>query len=123
MAKPGNKNNKARCDKYKQQSRRAKNKALKQERHEKRMARFAKRKAEGKDYANRKNATVTDPENRGTNMMEKQLFRDFENDNRLPYARSTSVFRKLSNMVANEELRIKKALERTSNGKKKGKEN
>lgn len=45
--------NKKACEKYKLSGREAENKALKQERHKKRMARFAKRKEEGKAYVYR----------------------------------------------------------------------
>ena len=43
MAKPGT--NKKRCEKYKQSGNKAHNKQLRQERHQKRMDRFAKRRA------------------------------------------------------------------------------
>lgn len=42
--------NKKRCEKYKASGNRERNKILKQERHKKRMERFAKRREEGKNY-------------------------------------------------------------------------
>jgi len=122
MAKPGNKNNKERCQKYKTQGRREKNKRLKQERNEKRIARFAKRKAEGKGFWGKDRTRTEDPS--GSNVTEKELFRDYANDHRLPYARETSVFRKLANKINGEALELKHRMEKIGekNGKKKTKE-
>ena len=50
MSKPGNKNNKQRCEKYKAENRRAINKQKKAEKHKKKMQKFADRKAAGKSY-------------------------------------------------------------------------
>ncbi len=110
MAKLGNKNNKERCKRYEQQGRREKNKKIKQERDKKRMARFAKRKAEGKGvWAKEKVPNLS--EERLPNISEKEFIKDFNDDNRLPYARETSIFRKLDNMI-NEEIARQKAEKR-----------
>ena len=50
MSRPGNQNKKKRFEKYKSSGRREANKIVKQQRDEKRKARFAKRKEEGKAY-------------------------------------------------------------------------
>lgn len=50
MSRPGNQNKKKRFEKYKSSGRREANKIVKQQRDEKRRARFAKRKEEGKAY-------------------------------------------------------------------------
>ena len=49
--KAGNQKHKERCKKYKQEGRREVNKVKKQEKHKKRMAKFLKRKEEGKTYS------------------------------------------------------------------------
>lgn len=82
---------KARYDRYKNQGRLEKNKALKQERAAKRENRFAKRREEGKAYVYTK--------------------RDNPNVNHVDVhdpAYLESVFRKLDNQIAAEKLEMKK---------------
>ena len=62
--KVGNKSHKSRCEKYKSEGRRAINKQKKAKRHEKRMERFATRKAEGKSYKYNKERTEKKREDR-----------------------------------------------------------
>ena len=50
MSRPGNQNKKKRFEKYKSSGRREANKIVKQQRDEKRKARFSRRKEEGKAY-------------------------------------------------------------------------
>ena len=54
MSKPNKKHNEW-CKNYKSRGQREINKAIKQERHEKRVAQFAKRREEGKAYSYQKN--------------------------------------------------------------------
>lgn len=63
-AKMGNRSHKEGCLKYKQEGRREKNKKLRAERNERRIAKFARRRANKQE---RSHAPI-DPENRGTNL-------------------------------------------------------
>lgn len=65
-AKAGNRAHKEGCLKYKQENRREKNKAIRAERNERRIAKFARRR---ENRPERSHAPV-DPENCGTNRME-----------------------------------------------------
>ena len=61
MSKP-NKNRKKYYETYKQENRRLKNKEKKREKHEKRMAKFVKRRKEGKAYSYKPNPFETGTE-------------------------------------------------------------
>lgn len=117
MAKITNKNNKERCKRYEQQGRRERNKVLKQERDKKRIARFARRKEEGKGVWAKEKAS-TPSEDRLPNVSEKEFIKEFSEDHRLPYARETSIFRKLDNMISAEELRQKRHEAKVKNATK-----
>ena len=88
MAKPG-KSKKA-CEKYKQQGRKEKNKQLKQERQEKRLAKFKARREAGKSYEYKKKDKPTRNE-----------------DHRLPYQVWTSIMAKLDNKIRKEKAETK----------------
>lgn len=94
MAKSGNANHKKRYDRYKTQGRREANKKLKQERNEKRIAKFAKRKEEGKSYQYKPNPYKEDSADYTHEALirhEKTLSKKGE------FQRRTSVMRKLQN--------------------------
>lgn len=105
MAKPGNKNNKLRCENYRKSGRKAINKQLRQERHEKRMAKFAKRRADGKTYEYKPN-----PYEKGTSLYYwEQSKRARKCVNRkLPLQEWTSTMRKLRNQLAAEKEKYRK---------------
>lgn len=115
MAKPGNKNNKARCEKYKQMGRREINKAEKQKRHQKRMEKFAKRKEEGKCYEYKPNPFKKDSKE----YIAEANARARKNiDHKLPMSRFDSVMRKVDNYllkIKNEEKRLKEINGKNSN--------
>ena len=119
MAKP-NKAHKERCVKYKNRGQREINKKKKQERDKKRIARFAKRREEGKTY---KYEPLTPPAEDATKM-EKQLYvreRNFRatknEDHRTHWARNRSLLQKLQNELDKAALEEKRKLE-AANGKK-----
>lgn len=105
MSKP-NKRHKEKCQAYKQSGRREFNKAKKQERHEKRMAKFAKRREEGKTYEYKPN-----PYKQGSkNWKHERDDRAAKNTGkRLEIARMDSIWRKLNNELEAEERARKKA--------------
>lgn len=99
--------NKKRCEHYRTSGNLQTNKLLKQERNEKRIAKFAARREEGKTYQYNPNpyfkdskAYITEVERRA----EKNV------DRRLPLPKLTSIMRKLNNQLAKEmaEKKIKK---------------
>lgn len=107
--------NKRRCDKYKNSGHHEINKHLKQERHEKRMTRFAKRKADGKSYVYQSDRTGTKENPSGPNTFEKGIVTELRDDHRLPYSRWTSIMRKLNNDLAAKEYELKKKRENKRN--------
>ena len=106
MAKPGN--NKKRCEKYKQRGALERNKALKQERNEKRIAKFAKRREEGRCYVYHKRDPDIPPKEPESNIGSKQ-------GRHTPYAILTSIFAKLNRYVVAEKA-AEKIKTRTSQG-------
>lgn len=119
-AKMGNRSHKDGCQKYKQEGRREKNKKLKAERNERRIAKFAKR-AENK--APKVDRGPKDPENRGTNF--EPPIGDFayrpRMDHMTPYQRERSFMRRIQNQLDAEILEKKRQEQRKSNKNKEGK--
>ena len=115
MAKQGNKNNKARCEKYKQMGRREINKAEKQKRHQKRMERFAKRKENGKSYQYKPNPFKKDSKE----YIAEANARARKNTNhKLPISKFDSIMRKVDNYLLelrNEEKKLKELKVKNSN--------
>lgn len=105
--KMGNRSHKEGCLKYKQEGRREKNKKLKAERNERRIARFAKRSAEKSP----KTYVPKDPENRGSNL--EPSYGDFAYRPRMehmtPYQKERSFEQRIQNQLDAEILAIKKA--------------
>lgn len=99
MARKGG--NKKACDKYKMSGHREENKKLRQVRHEKRLARFAKRKEDGKCYS------YSSANSSGLNVSNA----DSNQARHTSYAKLTSVFRKLNNQIAEETMREKARLQ------------
>lgn len=101
MAKPGK--NKKRCEKYRQQGRREKNKEIKQERARKREERFRMRKEAGKGYTykpNPYNPESEDKEERKAFALEQKKRSEKNVDRRLPLQKMTSVLAKLDRNIA-----------------------
>lgn len=121
MAKPGKK--KKSCDKYRNAGRKAINADLRQERHRKKMERFAKRRAEGKNYeykSKRGGGTIDNPANpAGPNITEPTLINERKHG-QLPLAYWTSVLRKIKNEQSREAQETKRFMEkqRPHNNKK-----
>lgn len=103
MAKP-NKAHKARCERYKSRGQREINKALKQEKHKKRMAKFAARREAGKTYEYKPN-----PYKEGTNDWNREnLTRKEKNKSKKTELQIiTSTLRKLKNQLVKEEKEMK----------------
>lgn len=103
MSKPNK--NKHRCDKYKSSGAHEINKQLKQERHQKRMARFEKRHEEGKTYEYKPN-----PFKKGTKKWHHEAEdRAAKNaDKRTPQAQRDSNMRLLQNELDKEIAERKK---------------
>ena len=105
MAKPGNKNNKARCEKYKAQGRREINKKKKAIKHQKLMEKFAKRKAEGKTYTYTPNPYKKDSKE----YIKEQNSRARKNtSHKSDIAQFESVMRKLENELLKQKELSKK---------------
>lgn len=94
MSKP-NKNRKRLYDAYKSQGRRELNKQSKQDRNKKRIARFEKRRSEGKAYVYKKGQFSG--ECKSNNNSNKYT----------EYAKLESIFRKLENALAKEKMLLK----------------
>ena len=97
--KAGNKNHKDRCQRYKSEGRRELNKKKKAARHEKRMKRFADRKAAGKCYQYDKKKTEKKIKDRipiGTNL---------NSSKKTEYAEWDSIQRKLDIIYEQEKKR------------------
>lgn len=114
---------KKKCEKYKQSGHRETNKQLKKERNEKRIAKFAKRRAEGKAYADNNDGSGTKECSSGPNTFEKSIITERANDHRLSYARWTSIIRKLNNELLKKENEIKKMRENKKNHHNKNEKN
>ena len=113
MARPGN--NKKRCEKYSRSGHKELNKQLRQERNEKRIARFKKRREEGKTYQYKPNPYKEDT----SDWVREKLIR---HEKSLPYRHMTehekwkSIMRKLNNELAAQE-KAEKALQNSGRGK------
>lgn len=103
-AKMGNKRNKEKCQAYKNSGRREFNKVKKQKRHEKRMAKFAKRREEGKAYEYKPNPYEKGSRN-WTIEAEERALKNV--DRRLPIAKLDSLNRKLNNEIEIERIKEK----------------
>lgn len=116
MAKP-NKRHHELCLRYKQEGRREKNKKIRAERNERRIARFAAKRAKKEKEA--WDGIPKDPETRGSNRQEPMgdSFYRPRMEHMTPYQRMTSALRRIRNVRDREEYEAKhgKAME----GKKK----
>ena len=118
MSKPGA--NKKKYDKYKSSGTREKNKKLKAERHEKRMAKFARRKEEGKSYeydAEKAKQKLIDrgyaPDSKYfKDNKEWILWKEFSNDTKDNMSKLKSHMKKCDNLLKKREADAK-AKERT----------
>lgn len=103
MSKP-NKNRKKYYETYKQENRILKNKEKKREKHEKRMAKFAKRRGEGKTYSYKPNPFKKDSEE----YILEENNRRRKNIRAIDIGKWDSVMRKLQNR-RDKELELAKA--------------
>ena len=113
MAKPGK--NKPQCEKYRKSGHREENKRLRKLRHEKRMAKFAKRRADGKAYEYKPN-----PYKEGTveyNRENAVRHDKCVNKRKTPYQRLRSFFDKLNNEISKAEKAAKREAERIKGSK------
>ena len=118
MAKPGT--NKKRCEKYKQQGRRERNKAIRQEKAEKREEKSRLRRESGNGYEYKPNPYSPDsPNKRERQAYAKEQKRRSEKnaDRRLPLQRLTSIFAVLDREVAKQKAADKLRGERFRRGK------
>jgi len=121
MSKPNKKHNEW-CKGYKSRGQRAINKAIKQKRHEKRVADFARRKEDGKTYEYKPNPYSTDmelPHNYVKEQRETRLFESYKNA--VPeFQRMARVFGRLDrDMRAIEEAARQEEIKQKKSGKKK----
>lgn len=113
MAKPGT--NKERCKRYTASGHREANKARRQENEKKRIAKFARRREEGKAYEWKPNPY--DPERQKRQYIEEANARANKNKDRRDWvSRWRSVMRKLDNELAAEEIAAKKMLDKAKKG-------
>lgn len=120
MSKPNKKHNEW-CKGYKSRGQRAINKAIKQKRHEKRMAKFAKRKEDGKTYKYKPN-----PFPNGTSDHEIQktirafIYNEGRKNSMPEFQRLARVFGRLDrDMRAIEEAARQEEIKQKRSGKKK----
>ena len=101
--------NKKVCDSYRTSGRRSENKIAKQIRHEKRMAKFAKRREEGKSYEYSPN-----PFTKGTKeYIQEEKRRSEKNVNhKTPLQTMASIMKKLDNQLAKERMARKEHLDK-----------
>ena len=120
MAKKG-KMKKA-CEKYRLSGHKQENKKLKQERHEKNLAKFAKRKEDGKAYEYK-----TNPYKKGSDdyVIEKQNRQEkyATSGTKTEVQKFSSVMKKLNNWLDSEEKRIKEVKENKTKNKNNKKNN
>lgn len=114
---------KKKCERYKNAGTRGINKAEKQKKHEKRIAKFTQRKEEGKCYEYKPN-----PYNKDGSRKEQFEFRQERRkreaknvDHRLPLQKLTSMMRLLENEQSKQREAIKAALKAKENRATKGK--
>ena len=105
MAKPGNKNNKARCERYKHENRRAINKEKKAKKHEKLIAKFKKRKKENKTY---KYCAIPFEKDSLEYNREKQKRAEKNKSKKLPISQFDSLMQKLENEILEQKILEKK---------------
>lgn len=116
MSKPNKKHNEW-CKGYKSRGQRAINKAIKQKRHEKRVADFARRKEDGKIYSYQKNPFVKDTREWATERARREEKVYKESNEYKKYAR---VFGRLDrDMRAIEEAARQEEIKQKRSGKKK----
>lgn len=116
MSKPNKKHNEW-CKNYKSRGQREVNKAIKQKRHEKRVAQFAKRREEGKTHSYQKN-----PYEKGTYQWELERIRREEKVYKEPneYKKYARVFGRLDrDLRAIEEAARQEEIKQKRSGKKK----
>lgn len=116
MSKPNKKHNEW-CKNYKSRGQREVNKAIKQKRHEKRVAQFAKRKEEGKTHSYQKN-----PYEKGTYQWELERIRREEKVYKEPneYKKYARIFGRLDrDLRAIEEAARQEEIKQKRSGKKK----
>lgn len=107
MAKIKNPSNKKRYDRYKQENRRAINKKKKAMKHEKRMARFAKRREDGKTYQYEPNPYKKDTKEYYEE--ERRRLNKNNNKKKTDTQKLDSVYGKLSNYLSDKEKKRKAA--------------
>lgn len=111
MSKPGNQNHRKRYERYKNQGRKDANKKLRQERDEKRRAKFAKRREEGKTYEYTPNPYKKD----SADYVHEALIRHEKTlSKKGEFQRTTSVMRKLQNELDKIAKAEKAAMDRTN---------
>ncbi len=116
MSKPNKKHNEW-CKGYKSRGQRVINKAIKQKRHEKRVADFARRKEDGKTYSYQKNPFVKDTREWATERARREEKVYKESNEYKKYAR---VFGRLDrDMRAIEEAARQEEIKQKRTGKKK----
>ena len=116
MSKPNKKHNEW-CKNYKSRGQREINKAIKQERHEKRVAQFAKRREEGKAYSYQKN-----PYEKESYKWEVERIRREEKAHKEPneYKRYARIFGRLDrDLRAIEEAARQEEIKQKRSGKEK----
>lgn len=121
MSKPNKKHNEW-CKGYKLRGQRAINKAIKQKRHEKRMAKFAERKEKAKTYKYEPNPYSADMELPHNYVKEQRETRSFNSyKNAVPeFQRMARVFGRLDrDMRAIEEAARQEEIKQKKSGKKK----
>ena len=116
MSKPNKKHNEW-CKNYKSRGQREVNKAIKQKRHEKRVAQFAKRREEGKTHSYQKN-----PYEKGSYNWETERIRREEKVYKEPneYKKYARIFGRLDrDLRAIEEAARQEEIKQKRSGKKK----
>lgn len=118
MAKP-NKRHHELCQRYKQEGRRDKNKKIRAEKNEKRIAKFAARRA--KKGESTWDGIPKDPETRVTNRMEPMgdSFYRPKMEHMLPYQKEISFLRRIRNEREKEEYEAKHGKPKEEKNKKK----
>ena len=103
------------CKRYQSEGRRENNKAIKKQKHEKRIARFAKRREEGKRY-------VYDSDGAGTVLRRHKVAETEENSAKRigEYRRWARAFGKLEHQIAAERERVRAEEIKNRKGAKKG---
>lgn len=113
--------NKKWCEKYKNSGTRCINKAKKQQKNQERIAKFAKRKEEGKCYEYKPNPYNKDGDKKEQNKYyrEKRLRERKNVDHRLPISKLTSMLRLVQNDLDKKKEAAKQKERRAFKGKRK----